>query len=234
MTGFRAALWWVPWRLPAVSAATASTGHELTRRVGADQADKLAQSLSNATVDLNPYQVDAALFAFRSPLSRGAILADEVGLGKTIEAGIITSQLWAEHKRRILVIAPASLRKQWSRELVEKFFIPYELMHKKWQYYLLTMLRQHAHHPCIAQEIDRGWKDYPKGSVAYLQPGNVPPGGQGLAQYLAKYVVSPPISVRRIEQYDGTTVRYWYEDHQTQAIQHETLPVLRFIGLVLA
>jgi hypothetical protein len=109
-------------------------------------------------------------------------------------------------------------------------FIPYELMHRKWQYHLLTMLRQHADHPDIAKELDRGWKDYPKGFVAYLQPGKVPPGGQGLAQYLAKYVVSPPISVRRIEQYDGTTVRYWYEDHQTQAIQHETLPVLRFIG----
>ena len=92
------------------------------------------------------------------------------------------------------------------------------------------MLRQHADHPDIAKELDRGWKDYPKGFVAYLQPGKVPPGGQGLAHYLAKYVVSPPISVRRIEQYDGTTVRYWYEDHQTQAIQHETLPVLRFSG----
>ena len=105
--------------------------YELTRRVGADQADKLAQSLSNAMVDLNPHQVDAALFAFRSPLSRGAILADEVGLGKTIEAGIIESQLWAEHKRRILVIAPASLRKQWSRELAEKFFIPSVIIESK-------------------------------------------------------------------------------------------------------
>ena len=105
--------------------------YELTKRVGADQADKLAQSLSNATVDLNPHQVDAALFAFRSPLSRGAILADEVGLGKTIEAGIIISQLWAEKKRRLLVIAPASLRKQWSRELAEKFFIPSFIMEAK-------------------------------------------------------------------------------------------------------
>lgn len=105
--------------------------YELTRRVGADQADKLAQSLSNATVDLNPHQVDAALFAFRSPLSRGAILADEVGLGKTIEAGIIISQLWAEKKRRILVIAPASLRKQWSRELAEKFFTPSLILEAK-------------------------------------------------------------------------------------------------------
>ena len=105
--------------------------YELTKRVGADQADKLAQSLSNATVDLNPHQVDAALFAFRSPLSRGAILADEVGLGKTIEAGIIISQLWAEKKRRILVIVPASLRKQWSQELADKFFIPSFIMEAK-------------------------------------------------------------------------------------------------------
>ncbi|HRA90485.1 MAG TPA: DEAD/DEAH box helicase, partial [Planctomycetaceae bacterium] len=105
--------------------------YELTKRVGADQADKLAQSLSNATVDLNPHQVDAALFAFRSPLSRGAILADEVGLGKTIEAGIVISQLWAEKKRRVLVIVPASLRKQWSSELANKFFIPSVLLESK-------------------------------------------------------------------------------------------------------
>jgi superfamily II DNA or RNA helicase len=97
--------------------------HELTKRVSADNAEKLSQSLSNATVELNPHQVDAALFAFRSPLSRGAILADEVGLGKTIEAGLIISQLWAERKRSILCLVPAALRKQWNRELTEKFFI---------------------------------------------------------------------------------------------------------------
>lgn len=105
--------------------------HELTKRLPADQAEKLTQSLSNATVDLNPHQVDAALFAFRSPLSRGAILADEVGLGKTIEAGLVVSQLWAERKRRILCIVPASLRKQWNRELLEKFFIESVILETK-------------------------------------------------------------------------------------------------------
>jgi len=97
--------------------------HELTRRLPAEKAEKLSQSLCNATVDLNPHQIEAALFAFRSPLSRGAILADEVGLGKTIEAGLIVTQLWAEQKRKILCIVPASLRKQWNRELTEKFYI---------------------------------------------------------------------------------------------------------------
>jgi adenine-specific DNA-methyltransferase len=97
--------------------------YELTRRRSSEKLEKLSQSFFNATVDLNPHQLDAAIFAFRSPLSRGAILADEVGLGKTIEAGLIIAQLWAERKRRILCIVPAALRKQWNRELLEKFFI---------------------------------------------------------------------------------------------------------------
>src|SRR5438128_8540176 len=102
--------------------------HELTRRFSSEKFEKLSQSLFNATVDLNPHQIEAALFAFRSPLSRGAILADEVGLGKTIEAGLIISQLWAERKRRILVIAPTILRKQWAQELAEKFYLPSVVM----------------------------------------------------------------------------------------------------------
>lgn len=97
--------------------------HELTRRSASDSIARLGSSLFNATVDLNPHQLDAALFAFRSPLTRGVILADEVGLGKTIEAGLVISQKWAERKRRVLVIAPAILRKQWAQELSEKFFI---------------------------------------------------------------------------------------------------------------
>lgn len=98
--------------------------HELTKRCASDSVEKLATALSNAQVDLNPHQIEAALFAFRSPLSKGAILADEVGLGKTIEAGILLAQKWAERKRRLLVICPANLRKQWSQELAEKFFLP--------------------------------------------------------------------------------------------------------------
>ena len=85
----------------------------------------------DAQVDLNPHQVEAALFAFRSPLSSGAILADEVGLGKTIEAGLVISQKWAERKRKILIIVPANLRKQWSQELSDKFFLPSTILETK-------------------------------------------------------------------------------------------------------
>jgi superfamily II DNA or RNA helicase len=98
--------------------------HELTRRFASDSVEKLAAVLADAQVDLNPHQVDAALFAFQSPFSKGAILADEVGLGKTIEAGLLLAQKWAERKRRLLVIVPANLRKQWSQELEDKFYLP--------------------------------------------------------------------------------------------------------------
>src|ERR1700726_5089433 len=95
--------------------------HELTRRCASDSVEKLTAVLSDAQVDLNPHQIEAALFAFRNPFSRGAILADEVGLGKTIEAGLLLSQRWAERKRRLLVIVPANFRKQGSKEIRDKF-----------------------------------------------------------------------------------------------------------------
>lgn len=105
--------------------------YELTKQNSSSSIGRLNQSLINATVELNPHQVEAALFAFRAPLERGALLADEVGLGKTIEAGLIVSQLWAERKRNILIIVPPPLRKQWSQELLEKFYIPSIILENK-------------------------------------------------------------------------------------------------------
>lgn len=93
----------------------------LTRRAPSDTVESLASTLVDSQVDLNPHQVEAALFACKNPLSRGVILADEVGLGKTIEAGLVISQRWAERRRRILIIVPANLRKQWHQELQDKF-----------------------------------------------------------------------------------------------------------------
>src|SRR5437667_3122921 len=102
--------------------------YELTRRHSSDSLEKLAGAVASAQVDLNPHQIDAALFAFKSPLSTGALLADEVGLGKTIEAGLVVSQKWAERKRRILIITPSNLRKQWQQEMAEKFFLPCRIL----------------------------------------------------------------------------------------------------------
>lgn len=103
--------------------------HRLTLEGATD--DAFAKSLSTARVDLNPHQVDAALFALGSPISKGVILADEVGLGKTIEASLVIAQRWAEHRRRILLIVPASLRKQWSQELQDKFSLPAVIIEAK-------------------------------------------------------------------------------------------------------
>ncbi len=102
--------------------------NELMRRCPSNSVERFTAALLDSQVDLNPHQVDAALFAFRSPLSNGAILADEVGLGKTIEAGIVLSQKWAEGKRKILIILPSSLRKQWHQELQDKFYLPSQVL----------------------------------------------------------------------------------------------------------
>jgi ERCC4-related helicase len=105
--------------------------HQLTRRAAADSMDRMAGALLDAQVDLNPHQIDAALFASSNPLSKGVILADEVGLGKTIEAGLLLAQLWAERKRKLLIIAPANLRKQWHQELADKFGLHASILEAK-------------------------------------------------------------------------------------------------------
>lgn len=104
--------------------------YELSR-AGGTGIDRLGRTLFDACVDLNPHQIEASLFALRSPLSKGVLLADEVGLGKTIEAGLVLCQYWAERKQAILVISPASLRKQWALELSEKFNLPSTILDAK-------------------------------------------------------------------------------------------------------
>ncbi|MDX8378428.1 MAG: SNF2-related protein [Gallionella sp.] len=102
--------------------------HELTIQHGSDGVVRLSQSLFDASVDLNPHQINAALFALNNPLSQGVVLADEVGLGKTIEAGLVLSQYWAERRRKLLIVCPASLRRQWAQELQEKFHLSCQIL----------------------------------------------------------------------------------------------------------
>lgn len=98
--------------------------HDLTKLAPPGSDDQLSMSLFDASVDLNPHQIEAAMFALQSPLAEGAILADEVGLGKTIEAGIVLCQKWAERKRKLIIICPAAIRQQWAAELSNKFNLP--------------------------------------------------------------------------------------------------------------
>ncbi len=105
--------------------------YELTKKNSANSIEKLIHVLSDAKVEPKPHQIEAALFAFKSPLSKGAILADEVGLGKTIEAGIVISQKWAEDKKKIIIVVPATLRKQWYEELKDKFYLDSIILESK-------------------------------------------------------------------------------------------------------
>lgn len=104
---------------------------QLTLQRPSSSIENLVSALAGARVDLNPHQVDAAMFAFQSPLSQGVLLADEVGLGKTIEAGLVLAQYFAERKRKILLIVPAALRNQWLSELDDKFYIKSIILESK-------------------------------------------------------------------------------------------------------
>ena len=121
---------------------------DLTRKA-ANGVDRLSMSLFDAAVDINPHQIEAAIFALHSPLSQGVILADEVGLGKTIEAGIVLCQFWAERRRKLLVICPASLRKQWALELSEKFNLPVTVLDSK----ASSDLRKIGHEPLAEPSV---------------------------------------------------------------------------------
>lgn len=101
--------------------------YDILRKTRSD----ISATVFNAKVQMNPHQILAAQYAIRSPIAKGAILADEVGLGKTIEAGLILAQLWAERKRRLIIVCPAVLRKQWQEELKDKFALDSVILDSK-------------------------------------------------------------------------------------------------------
>jgi hypothetical protein len=109
-------------------------------------------------------------------------------------------------------------------------YVPYAMLRKKWQWYLLTMLRQTLKSCEINRLIDICYTRYRNGFVTNVQKGDVPSRYQSLARYLAKYVVSPPISLRRIDRYDGQQVTYHYGSHKSKRVEWETVAVYTCIG----
>ena len=146
--------------------------------------------------------------------------------GEEIEIGSIVvpqtagrSGEWNPHLH--IIMTSGGLTKTKDRKWRELKYIPFEILHKKWQYYLFGMVKEHIGTEDIKRHIDKLWKQYPKGLVAYLEKGEVPEGGKGLARYLVKYVVSPPIAVSRLIEYNGEDVQYWWRDHpQSQGKFH--------------
>ena len=109
-------------------------------------------------------------------------------------------------------------------------YLPYALLRRKWQWHVLTMVRQTLKSPAVQQLVDTCWRQYPRGLVTHVQKGAVPAQFHSVARYVAKYVVSPPMAVRRIDRYDGERVTYHYRSHRTDRVEHETVEVHTFIG----
>jgi hypothetical protein len=109
-------------------------------------------------------------------------------------------------------------------------YLPYTLLRRKWQWHLLRMLRKTLQSDAVTQLVDACFRKYPNGLVTNVQKGHVPSQAQSVARYVATYVVSPPIAVRRIDHYDGERVTYHYRSHRTERVERETVDVKTFIG----
>lgn len=134
------------------------------------------------------------------------------------------------HLHIIMTSGGVAVNKQGEEYWVSLKYLPYEMLHKKWQYYLFEMIKEQLPGKEIRGQIDRLYRKYPKGLVANIQKGQVPKRIRELGKYLAKYVVSPPISIRRIISYDGQRIKYWYNDHKSGKRKVEEVDVFTFIG----
>jgi len=154
--------------------------------------------------------------------------------GRDLQGGyIVVSQTHGrngQYNPHLHIIATSGGWDRKARQWVHLDYLPYPLLRKKWQWYLLTMLRQRLKTPEINRLVDACYTRYRNGFVTNVQKGDVPSRYQSLATYLAKYVVSPPISLRRIDRYDGQQVTYHYRSHKSEQVERETVEVYTFIG----
>lgn len=154
--------------------------------------------------------------------------------GKDLKGGYIvviqTHGRNGQYNPHLHCIATSGGWDQRARRWVHLDYVPYAMLRKKWQWHLLTMLRQMVKTAEINRLVDACYRRYRNGFVTNVQKGDVPSRYQSLATYLAKYVVSPPISVRRIDRYDGQQVTYHYRSHTTERVERETVDVCIFIG----
>ena len=133
---------------------------------------------------------------------------------------------WNPHLHSLMTSGGMTPQKRWR----EVDYLPFTVLHTKWQYHLCTMLKQRVGTRAIKTKIDALWRKSPRGLVASWEEGKVPAGGEGLAYYWAKYVVSPPLALRRILRYDGQRVRYWDNAHKPKQRQEEDVSALTCIG----
>jgi len=154
--------------------------------------------------------------------------------GRALKGGyIVVIQTHGRHGRsnpHLHIIATSGGWDPQAQQWIHLDYVPYARLRKKWQWHLLTMLRQTVKTPEIRRLVDTCYTRYREGFVTHGQKGDVPTRYQSLARYLAKYVVSPPISLRRIDRYDGQRVTYHYRSHKSERVEWETVAVSTFIG----
>src|SRR4029450_12275235 len=157
--------------------------------------------------------------------------------GRTLKGGSIlviqTHGRNGQYNPHLHIIATSGGWDRQAKQWVHLEYRPYCLLRKKWQWYLLTMLRQTVKTQEIKRLVDACYTRYREGFVTNVQKGDVPARYQSLATYLAKYVVSPPISLRRIDGYDGQSVTYHYRSHKTERVERERVDVYTFIGRMI-
>lgn len=157
--------------------------------------------------------------------------------GKPLKGGYIvviqTHGRNGHYNPHLHIIATSGGWEPQASQWVHLDYLPYPMLRKKWQWHLLTMLRQTVKTHAIDRLVDTCYQRYPNGFVTNVQKGDVPTRYQSLATYLAKYVVSPPISLRRIDRYDGQRVTYHYRSHKTERVERETVAVYTFIGRMI-
>jgi hypothetical protein len=157
--------------------------------------------------------------------------------GKSLTGGYIvvvqTHGRNGQYNPHLHIIATSGGWDQRANEWMHLDYLPYTLLRKKWQWYLLTMLRQTLKTQEMKRLVDACYTRYRNGFVTNVQKGDVPSRYESLARYLAKYVVSPPISLRRIDGYDGHQVTYHYRSHKSERVERETVDVYTFIGRMM-
>jgi hypothetical protein len=157
--------------------------------------------------------------------------------GKPLKGGYIvvmqTHGRNGQYTPHLHIIATSGGWEPQAKQWMHLDYLPYPMLRKKWQWYLLTMLRQTLRTKEINRLVDVCYTRYRNGFVTNVQKGDVPSRYQSLATYLAKYVVSPPISLRRIDRYDGQRVTYHYRSHKSEHVERETVEVYTFIGRMM-
>ncbi len=157
--------------------------------------------------------------------------------GKALKGGYIvvvqTHGRNGQYNPHLHIIATSGGWDEQAHKWVHLGYLPYPMLHKKWQWYALEMCREALKTDAMARLVKACYDKYPNGFVANVQKGDVPSRYQSLATYLAKYVVSPPISLRRIDCYEGQSVTYHYRSHKTERVERERVNVYTFIGRMI-